>query len=311
VIGPSRRTYKQLVDEVLSWGGMSSDTNRLRTLAKYAVAESHRKRLSGTRWSFMLYPQPQTLSIVGGRQFYSLHDAFLTPQYFRSRTDGRTIRLVPLSRELDYLPADYTATGSPRFATLAGYSKVHTQPSQTSVLGVTSSNAADSSKTVTFVGETASGIVSETIPVFAIGTVEFSTILDVTKNGEGWQGTMVAGDAFATVILSLGATSYGRQFPQLKTLTVPSGAETWEYNFFRQPKQLSSDYDIPDTPEPFASIHVLDALLKMQDHMRPTAQTVNQWRSDQAELEADMAAAFQHGLSQDSEAEYINLIDRD
>lgn len=308
MIGPDRRYFKQLVDEVLSWGGMSADTNKLRALAKYAVAQSHRKRLGGTRWSFMLYPVAQTISVSAGTSLYPLHDAFLTPQYFRSRADGRPLRVVPPNKLLDYLPDPTDTAGTPRHVQLTGVSKIQNQPTSASVIAIA---GADTSKTVTITGDTATGIQSETITVGNSGAIAFTQILDFRKNGTGWTGTMTAtSNAGAVTNLSLGASQYGRQFPLIKSVVTPDAADTWEYNFFRQPKQLSDDYDIPDTPEPFASIHVFDALLDMQDHMRPVQSVVREWQRQQIELEADMLAAFQHGLSQDSETDYVTLIDR-
>jgi hypothetical protein len=311
VIGPDRRYFKQLVDEVLSWGGMSSDTNRLRQLAKYAVAESHRKRLSSYRWSFMLYPVPQTIAVSAGTDTYPLHDAFLTPQYFRSRTDGRPLRPVPFNKVAEYLPDPAATSGTPRHVTLTGVTKVQYQPTSASVIAGASTAPGDNGKTVTITGETATGIQSETIALPASTTLAFSTVLDVRKNGAGWAGTLsLTSNGGAITLLKLGPAQYGRQFPLIRSLNVPDSADTWEYNFFRQPKSLADDYDIPDTPEPFASIHVVDALLAMQDRMRPTAGMVRDWQRQQIELEADLIATYQHGLTQDSEADYVTLIDR-
>lgn len=313
MIGASRKTYKDLVDEVLRFAGMADDMANLRQLAKDAVAASHEQRLTRMRWTFMLFPVPQRLSIVGGQQNYSLHEAFFTPQYFRSldSANGRTIKLVPYELVPEYLPNLTTDTGYGSYATLHGVSKVQNQPTSASVITPSSSDEDDDGKTVTVVGETATGIQSETLTLPNAGSVEFTAILDVTKNGSAWQGTLtLSANEGAVTVLTLGAAQYGRQFPQLRALLTPSAAESWEYNFFRLPKQLVNDNDIPDTPYPFDRLHVLDAKIALSDHTRPNAATLNGWKEERDQLQFDMETAYQDGLAYGSETSSITLVDR-
>lgn len=310
MIGPSRRTFKNLVDEVLGWSGMSHDTNNLRTLAKAAVAAAHQKRLTSGRWSFMLFPAPQRLSIVAGQQSYALHEAFLTPQYFRSLTNPRTITTVPHSRVLQYLPANPDTPAAPLYVTLDGVSKFQNQPAAASVITPSSSNSGDNGRQVTVVGETATGLQSETLTLPNAGSVEFTALLDITKGDGTWLGNLSL-SAGATTLLTLGPTQYGRQFPQLRSLVKPISAETWEYNFYRQPKRLTLDNDIPDLPFPFDQLLVIDARLAMQDVTRPTAATIRELERQAMELEQDMIATFQEGLAEGSEPEYVTLVNRD
>jgi hypothetical protein len=312
MIGPSRRTFKDLVDEVLEWAGMGDDTNRLRALAKRAVKAAHQRRLVSGRWTFMLFPKPQTLSIVAGQQNYSLHDSFNTPLYFRSlsATNARRIRPVPYARLADYLP-EAAASGDTVYVSLAGVSKVQNQPTSASVITPTSTAPADSGKQVVVVGDTATGVQTETLTLPSAGSVQFTTILDVTKLGTGWAGTLsLTSNGGAVTILQLAAAQYGRQFPQLRLLLPPQGNETWEYQHFRLGKQLELDTDIPDIPYPFDQLLVLDAKLSLQDITRPTASAVRQWEKEAFELEQDMSATFQDGLAQDSETHYVEEITR-
>jgi hypothetical protein len=313
MIGASRRTYKNLVDEVLSWAGMGTDTANLRQLAKYAVAASHASRLTDSRWTFMLYPTPQQLSIVAGQQNYALHEAFLTPQYFRSisSSNARPIKPVPYAKVASYLPDYTTDTGATTYVTVHGVTKVQNQPTSASVITPSSSNPADNGKLVTVVGETATGLQSEVLTLPNAGSIAFTAILDVTKGDGTWQGTLsLKSNAGAVTLLTLSPTQYGRQFRQMRALLPPSASETWEYNFFRQPKQLVADNDIPDTPFPFDYIHVLDALIAMADHTRPTGSILSEWNRQRDALEQNLESTYQDGLAQDSESDGITLIDR-
>ncbi len=311
MIGVSRRTFSDLVDDVMGWAGMADDAGELRTRAKSAVAASHERRLLDGRWSFMLYPTPQTVTMVAGQQNYSLNEAFLTPQYFRSRTTGNPVIPVPYDKMLTHLPTSGT-TGYVNKVMLHGVSKVQNQPTSASVITPSSSSGSDNGRTVTVTGETETGIQSETLTLPTAGSVEFINILDVTKGAGTWYGTLtLTANAGAVTVLKLGAAQYGRQFPQMRSLIIPNTAEVIEYNFFRLPKLLSADNDIPDTPYPFDRLHVLDANLALQDFSRPTASTVRQWEQERAILEGDMAATYQDGLADGSEASYITLVSRD
>jgi hypothetical protein len=309
----NRRTFKELVDEVLQWTGDEDDMGQMRTLVENAIRASHEKRLVNDRYSFMLYPKPIRFSTVASQQQYSLHEAFLSPLFLRNVTTGDPVKTVPFEQQHDYLPSGTSALASTDFAVLHGLAKVQNQPSEAGTITPTSSDSGDNGNTVIVVGEDADGqMVEETLTLPNAGTVEFAQVLDVVKMGAtaDWAGTLTLTHEDGTVLVTLGASSFGRQFRQLRFLGVPQPGQSIEYQFFRQPKPLRYDNDIPDIPYPFDRLLVLDAQIATAGFSRPTAQELKQWKDDVLDLEQSMQAQYQDGLAADSVAHYQHYIPR-
>jgi hypothetical protein len=306
----SRRTFKELVDDVLKWTGDEDDQAQMRDLAEQAVRSSHEQRLTADRYTFMIFPKVQTFSTASTKRTYSLHEAFLSPLYFKNLTSGEPVRPVAFQRMGEF---QSVATGSMEFVALQGVSKVQNQPAEASTITATSSNVGDNGRTVTVIGETASGISAENLTVGGgAGVLSFlpEGIIDVIKHGEDWLGTLTLTASDSTVVLTLSAAEYGRQFRQLFSLNPLSGGETVEYQFFRAPKPLRYDTDIPDTPYPFDRIHTLDALVALSGFTRATDREVKLWKDQITDLENQLAAHYQDGLTADSEVNYTVLVER-
>lgn len=308
----SRRTFKALVDEVLDWTGDAGDEGNMRSLVEHAIRTSHEKRLTENRYSFMLFPTPQSFTTVAGQRNYSLHEAFLSPLFFYNRTAGWEVIDVPHQRMGEHQPLLGDERKSIKHIALQGVAKVKNQPLAAATLTPTSSDPSDDGKQVIVVGETANGLEEETLTLPNAGSTQFITVLDVTKVETTWVGTLTltANDSASTTVLTLGASQYGRQFRQLYTLDDQTGGEVVDYQFFRHPKPLRYDYDIPDTPYPFDRIHVLDALLDLAGFTRASAAEVKRWERQVREIEANLEANYQDGQANNSEAVYAKLVPR-
>jgi hypothetical protein len=304
----SRFTFKQLVDEVLQWSGDQDDAAQMRTLVKQALRSAHERRLTQERYTFMVFPKTQRFTTVADQQSYSLHEAFLSPLYVWNVTQGHPVKLLPQQRLNDVRTESSTSL---TYAAIQGVSKVKNQPASAGIVAASSTDAADFGKTVLVTGENEDGeIVQETLTLPNVGTTEFSQILDVVKIGDDWQGRMTLLDADSQHLLTLEAGTYGRQFRQLAALTPQAGGDIIEYQFYRQPKQLVYDNDIPDIPYPFDRILTLDALVALAGITRPSDRELQNWKSEITDLENGLLTHYSDGQSADAEANYQVLVAR-
>ena len=305
MLSVSRRTFKDLYSTVLQWTGDADDQAQMRDLAKDAVARSHERRLTSGRFAFMLFPKPQSLVTVAGQQAYSLNEAFLSPLYMQNLTLGQPVNLPPYQNIIDLIPSVSGEAEGPSYATIHGVSKLQKQPTAASRLTVTGENG----KKVKVYGETANGLEEEELTAPTQGSVQFITVLDVTKT-DTWTATMTLSAENGGTLLTLSPTQYGRQFRQLWFPTPPNSSHTLEYQFFRHPKRLSHDNDIPDTPYPFDQLHILDALIELQGFTRATPAEIRRWEKDIEDIEANMNAAYADVQGSNADAVYGAVIER-
>lgn len=263
-------TFGQLRTEVLGWLDEASASSTTATYinVENALKQAHTLRLTEENWKFMLWPRYETFSTVAGQRIYSLHQEYLRPYIFRNTTRNVPLTETP-ARNINPLGVDYNQdVDSDRFS-LWGRSPFLAQPSSASVVTIVSSSASDTTaaKAITVLGDTTDGMRTDVITPngtsSVAGTVSFTQLLGVSK-GAAWAGTLTCTSNSAAVTnLKLFSTEYGRSYPQIEMLSLPSAGETIQYRFFRKPRDLSADNDITDIPAPFERVLVFDALLLM------------------------------------------------
>jgi hypothetical protein len=308
--GQAPRTFLDLQDEVLTWMADPEDQGTLRTLVKASLNAHHARRLTSARWPFMRQ-RPLTFDVTAGTQDYALHEAFLTPIYFRRQDTGRPLREIAQDNLLTYGPTyssvEDGVVGSTAFV-LDGTWPVRQQPGGTVGLSVTA--ASDPGKTLTVFGETADGPDEETITAGGTGTVLFTEITEVRKNGATWSGTALLKEG-STTLLTLSASQYGKHYRTLRFLREPQESYTVEYQFYRGPRRLVEDQDLSNIPAPFEQLLVYDVLL---DHVGLTRATVDEqrnWRELREQLDFDLWATYQSGLSLESQPAYQSYTPRE
>lgn len=278
------QTFKNLQDKVLAWLDEAGDTGTTLTLVKQALNESNKKRATQERWLWMKWDSPELLAIVANRQVYTLHAEFFRPDYFWNRTELDYVTQYDDSTIVGSGVDENTDAGPALKFKFVGRTEVAAQPSAASVLLASSSNAAaDAAATVTVRGDTTLGVRSETLTQGVAGSVSFTRILKVTKNGT-WAGTLtLTSNAAAVTNLVLFAEEYGRSYPQVKFLAVPDAPAVVEYTFYRQPVTMVADNDRPDIPTPFEELLVWDTLLSFAGYNTYDGQMVKIWMTKQAE----------------------------
>lgn len=315
------RTYKQLRDEVLGWLDETGTTGSMLTNVNNALNESHRRRLTAEKWPFMLWVNPETITMVSGQQLYALHHEFHSPFYFFNRTKKAYVREVS-ARQLAPSGARWNTDSDTQRFTFWGRSPVAIQPTTYGTVSIVSTSASDNTagKAVTVRGVTASGVEEESITPngtsTATSTRSFSTILGVTK-AAAWSGTMtLTSSAVSGTVLTLLAAEYGRSYQQFYLLGAPTAGDVIEYRFYRLPKELDDDNDTTDLPPGHEQLLVWDAVLAIAAYDdRFTEGRITEWRDRQKEalrslrdatLEIQpVAADSQYVVDNDSDSEVI------
>ncbi|HYE78033.1 MAG TPA: hypothetical protein VEI97_08610 [bacterium] len=305
-------TFKNLQDEVLATLDEVGNTDTTLTLVKNFLNQAHVTRLGQDPWPFLRWDGPETFTTSTSTRFYTLHPEFWRPDYFYNRTAGEFLVEVPqrqIAQTGDRWSSD---TGRTPYFRWAGLLPVAAQPTSASAITIVSSAAGDntSAKAITIDG-IVSGVrrqesitPSGTTPVAS--TLSFTKILAVTKAAD-WTGTMtMTSNSGAVTNLVLLPTEYARQYRQIELLRTPTSADTIEYVFFRQPRKMVSDNDLPDIPSPHAQILVWDALILFSGYNTDLpAQAVQVWHGLQQEMEANMRRLWLEGTAQEAHPRYI------
>lgn len=290
----------------------ASDTGSTKTNVDNMINLAQQQRCMADRWPFMEWQKPVTFPLVSGQQYYSLHQAFGRPKYFFNQTKKVFLQEVP-PRAMATPLTDWNADTSGLGFVIQGFSPVQTQPSAASTVSIVSSSASDASasKNVIVRGDTTNGIASATLTPNGTSTItsatSFSRILDVSLAGV-WLGTLTL-KAGSTTLLTLLAGEYGRQYPQMRLLYLPTGGDTIEYDFYQIPRVLVNDYDVPQIPFPFSQILVYDALLLMAAYDNQTDPgRVQIWMQMRDQLIIQMRQAFLEGQSLNARVRYVREI---
>lgn len=304
-------TFKELQDKVLAWLDEAGDTATTLTLVKAGLVSAHKKRVSQTRWPFMLWDSFETLSIVANQQTYALHPEFFKPDHFFNGTRKEPVTIYNEATRNAAGVDSNSDTGSATKAQFVGRTPVAAQPTSASVIAVASSAVADNgSASVIIRGVTTDGVKKETVVAGSSSSTAFRKILNVTKTGT-WQGTLtLTSNSAAVTNLTLFAEETSRSYQQFYLLQIPSEAETIQYRFYRRPSPLEEDNDTPDIPDPFDEILIYDTLLAFASYNSYDGQTVQLWRNNQAELLLALQQAFDSNDAIDAASNYTEYIDR-
>lgn len=308
-------TLKELRDEVLSWLDASGNSGSISTNVDNAINEAHRRRLTAETWPFMIWDTAETFTLADGDQLYTLHHEFHKPFYFYNQT--RKVYLTEVSaRQLGPSGARWNTDKDVSKFVLWGRTPVAQQPTAASVITIVSSSASDSSaaKAITVRGVTSSGLEEESITPNGAssvdGTKSFSKIIGVTK-GAAWAGTATI-TAGATTLLTLLPSEWGRSYQQLYLLGSPTSADVIEYRFYRLPKRLVNDNDVPDIPPGHEQVLVWDALLALGAYdNRLDGGRYEEWKARQHAADIAFRDAFAEITPVEAEPQYIRDVDGD
>lgn len=312
------RTFKQLQDAVLQWMADSTDTGLLRDLVSNAINEQHQQILHEDRYDFMLWPRTESLSVISGTITYALHPQFDQPLYFYNPDTDDYLEEIPAKSLLES-GADWddgTPTEPDRFM-LSGISKLKQQPTASGTVVITTTGGTESASNQIIVSgiDTSDDYVSETLSSGTAwstltSTTSFAVVLDITKVGASWSRIITVTSGSDT-LLTLNADEFGRQYRLLEIIGTPAANSTIKYRFYRKPRQLVNDNDIPDLPESHDDILVLKALTAMQGYSRATEDEQAHWRSRLSKLDQSLKMTYQQARSLGGRPTFTRFIPRD
>ena len=310
------RTYKDLQDTVLQWMADESDTGLLLTLVKDALNRAHQNLLNDDRYDFMLWNRNETLSVTSGQKVYALHPRFGHPLFFYNPTTDQYLEEISpkglLEADADW--DDGEATEPDRFM-LTNLSKVQAQPATPGVVVITTTGGTEVAANQIIVRGTYNGAeVTETLSSGSVwstltGSQSFDIVEDITKVGATWT-RLITATSGATTLLTLGATTYGQQFRTLELIDEPTAASTLTYRFYRQPRQLVLDNDIPDVPQGFDDILICQALIAMHGYTRATEPELTIWSAQVKRLTDVLQMTYRSTRSMGGRPTYTRYIPR-
>lgn len=294
-------SFKDLQDRVMQvLDETATNSPTTLTLVKNFLNQSHQQRCTEFPWNFMIWPKAVTFATASGRQVYALHEEYHRPLYFLNQTTRQYLEEIP-NRMIPENGGDWNATATQsvnRFMPW-GMQPISRQPATTSTITAVSSSTSDTgSKTVTITGELSSGLMtSETLSMNGttnvVGSTSFQEVTGVTKSTT-FVGTLTLTlTTDAVSVLSLLPAVMGKHY---KTIFIPDTigtSETIEYRFYRHPRILVNDYDLPNLPSPHENILVYDTLVSMAGYLTDTGpQSLRIWQDKQAAAQLNLYQSY-------------------
>lgn len=303
------KTFVQLQREVLRYFDVEDepDGSADKELVKSALNEANQQRATEDKWTFMRSPV-HTLAVVAGTQTYVLpHENLRKLHYLWSTTNRYFLSETPM-REVPYadISFDQSDTGTSKLYEIAEMSPTKAQPSTVAPLSVESTETETEDEVLLYIeGYDADGAsISEEVAPGDNTTQDFSKVTYVAKVGD-WEGTMTLDDDAGNNLLTLTASQYAKQYPVLKFMAIPTQADTCTYRFFKKPRVMTRDYDVPDLPFPTCNILVFDALLSLATYNELDSESVNIWREKQSQW---MMELYNEKLTGDTIGGGVNTI---
>jgi hypothetical protein len=310
-------TLSSLRTKVLGWLDEASNTTQTHTNTTNALNTAHQQRCTENQWSFMLWRQSETLTLVAGQRRYILHPLVSRMLYVYNRTKKVYLVETPW-REVQVSGVKWIDDTSGTRYFFVEPSPVAVQPATASTLNVVSSSAGDtgSGYNINITGTVSNVMVTETLtPIGAsisttTNTFDAGSIISVTKIGD-WSGTMTL-KAGSTTLLTLSPTERSRAYPQIELLWTPGDADIVEYRFYRKPRTLSAATDVTDLPDEFTDLLVWDALILMAAYDGDsTPARLNAWLDQRGKLETAMGQAYLDGSTVAAEARTVRDVEEE
>jgi hypothetical protein len=267
--------------KVLGWLDETDNTTETFDNITNAINMSHRQRCTEQQWSFMLWRQPETFTLVSGRRRYALHPQAHRMLYLYNKTTEKYLIETPW-RQVQVTGVEWHHDTTGERYVFVEPSPLAQQCTTKATISITSSSAGDTgaAKAVNITGMVDGVIVTEAVTPTGLTAAVTTNIWDAgsiiacTKIAD-WTGTLTVKQAVdqeptvtgalanGTTLLTLRPTEASRSYLQIELLWTPSAADVIEYRFYRKPRTLSAISDIPDLPDEFTDLLVWDTLIQM------------------------------------------------
>jgi len=312
------KTLGDLRTDVLKWLDETDNTTETYDNITAALTMAHRQRCTENQYSFMLWRQPETFSLVSGQRRYILHSQTGKMLYVFNRTNNEYLVEMPW-REVQDSGVRWLTDNIGKRYVFVEPSPVAAQSTLDSVMTIVSSNAGDTGSAYdVYITGVIDGVeVTETVTPLGLTPVPTSTVFDaggiisITKTSD-WAGTLTLTDSAATTLLTLRPAEHSRSYPQIELLWTPTSADVIEYRFYRKPKRFTQAADIPDLPDEFADLLLWDALILMAAYDGDISESrLAAWTDQRTKLETSLGQTFLDGSTVAAEPRRVRDIEDD
>lgn len=281
-------TFKDLKTKVLTLLDQQGDLNsgNLGDInVGDAIAMAHNQRLMSQRWNFMLWGNPLNIQFLTNIQNYTLNPLAGMLTDFQNITAGQRMVETPararykIGVQEDRFHFEFIAESPVQVPFTAGL---------LTIAGTASLSYMDTS------GNPQQEVIANTVTSHPVDTVYAVTKMDGNP--------LTITDSASKVILSLSPVQFALSYPQIR-LFAPGQTETGQYRFYRRPRFLTNDNDIPEIPYPFSHILVYDALIELYTYNDAPPPQV--WVEAQQKWELLLNQAYQEGEMEGSEVRTV------
>lgn len=282
------KTFEELKTDVLRYFDVASEPDGSADvdLVKQAINDANAARSTEDNWKFMLSGQ-YTLNVVAGTQEYILpHANFQKLHFLYSSTYKQFARSYPMANvPYNDVAFDQDVQAPNKFYNVEGFYPVKAQPDSATTLTLSSDDVDDAGAEIYLEGEDGSGeFISEDLAVGDTTSQSFAKVTYVAKK-QAFEGTLTLATSGAVTLLTLSSNEVGKQYPVIRFTNIPVENETFKYRFFKRPRVMRLDNDIPDVPFPVCNVLIYDALLNLATYNELDSESVNIWRDKQQRWE--------------------------
>lgn len=310
------KTFKDIQDAVLQWAADQDNDGLLRTLVKDAINQTQTTMLTDQMYDFMLWPKVETINVVSGQTQYALHPLYLQGLYFYNPTTNEYLEEIGPKQTLESGANWQDGTqGEPDRFSLTSITNACEQPDDAATVTVTTASGTEAAaNSVVIQGIVDGEYREETLSSGSnwssiTGTLLFEHVIQVIKVGETWTRTITI-TCDGTTVLTLRSDEFVHECRQLELLSTPSQSSTVQYRFYRRPRVMVYDNEMPEIPSTFVDILKLQTLLQLSGYTRATKDELGLWQAQLTALMTQLQQTYQGGRTLGARSNSVRYIPR-
>ena len=310
-------TLGTLRTKALKWLDETDNTTETFDNVTEALKLAHKQRCTENLYSFMLWRQPETFTLVANQRRYALHPQVGKMLYVFDRTNNRYLIETPW-REVQASDVRWQTDTTGKRYVFVEPSPVATQNPSAGTVAIVSTSAGDtgSSFNITITGTVDGVEVTETVTPLGLTPVSTSASWDATSiiavnKSVAWAGTLTLSQG-VTTLLTLRPAELSRSYPQIELLWLPQAADTIEYRFYRKPRGFTNASDVSDIPDEYVDLLLWDALIMMAAYDGDiTEARLSAWVDQRDKISTALGQAFLEGSTMAAESRMIRDVEND
>lgn len=213
-----------------------------------------------------------TFSSVASTRRYYLETDILRVLSVYDQTNDRELTRLPDSI-VDRADPDRSDTGVPYSYALGPMTEFSAQMTTTTTVTVVSSDAADGSTKKVRINGLVGGVedteliaLNGTTP--AVSTKSFSAVFGIRKQDTTSGKVTVTETGVGTVLATIAPAKKVTQYQALDLFNIPSGVNVYRVKFYRVPRRLVNDQDMPELPEVYERLMLTAMLMYCREELQ-------------------------------------------